>query len=198
MTLFLASKSEARRRMLTAAGVSHRVLSSSLDEEACKAQLRTAGVTGADLAIALAQAKASSEMQQGFTPMILGCDQILIGPDGTVFDKAKDMGALADQLRQLSGQTHRLYSAAVIMEDWTLRWSAVESARMTMRPLSDAFIANYLAHEGEGLLHCVGGYRIEGYGAQLFSAVEGNSFVVQGLPLLPLLDYLRSRDLLLS
>ncbi len=198
MTLFLASKSAARRRMLSAAGIPHRAIDSALDEESCKADLRSRGVTGPDLALALAEAKASSNMQQGFTPMILGCDQILICPDGNIIDKAPDRGVLMDQLRHLSGRTHRLFSAAVIVEDWGVRWSAVQSARMTMRPFSESFIAHYLAQEGDALLGCVGGYRIEGLGAQLFSEVEGNNFVVQGLPLLPLLDYLRSRDILPS
>jgi septum formation protein len=198
MTLILASESAARRRMLSAVGITHRAIAPSLNETECKAALRDQGVQGADLALALAEAKAMSNMQQGFTPMILGCDQILICPDGKDMDKAPDMGALADQLRHLSGRTHRLFSAAVIVEDWGIRWSSVQSARMTMRPLSEAFIAQYLAQEGEALLGCVGGYRIEGLGAQLFTSVDGNNFVVQGLPLLPLLDYLRSRDILPS
>jgi septum formation protein len=113
-----------------------------------------------------------------------------------MIDKARDMGELSDQLRRLAGRTHRLFSAATIVENWTVKWTAVETARMTMRPLSTGFIADYLAREGEDILGCVGGYRIEGRGAQLFSHVEGNSFVVQGLPLLPLLDYLRTRKVI--
>jgi septum formation protein len=196
MKLLLASKSASRHAMLTAANVPFTAVSAPIDEEREKDALRAARVSGADLAAALATAKADSVMQQGLTALILGCDQVLVCDDGSMIDKAKDMGELASQLHRLAGRTHRLFSAAVIVEDWTVKWTAIESARMTMRPLSNTFIADYLAREGEALLGCVGGYRIEGRGAQLFSHVEGNSFVVQGLPLLPLLDYLRTRKVI--
>jgi septum formation protein len=198
MKLILASQSASRRAILTAASVPFTAVTAPLDEDREKATLRAARVSGVDLATALATAKAISVMAQGLSALILGCDQVLICDDGTMMDKAKDMGELAHQIERLAGRTHRLHSAAVIVEDSTVKWTAVESARMTMRPLSATFIADYLAREGDGLLNCVGGYRIEGRGAQLFSAVEGSSFVVQGLPLLPLLAYLRSRNIIPS
>ncbi len=196
--LILASQSTSRRRMLTAACVPHKAVSAKVDEVQVREELRQSGVTGGDLALALATAKADSIMEQGITALILGCDQILMCDDGTMIDKADTVEALADQLHRLAGRTHRLFSAAAIVEDWDVKWTAVESARMTMRPLSADFIADYLAREGDALLGCVGGYRIEGRGAQLFSNVEGNNFVVQGLPLLPLLAYLRSRNVMSS
>jgi septum formation protein len=196
MKLILASQSASRRAMLTAAGVPFTAVSAPFDEEPEKAALRAAGVSGADLAVALATAKADSVMEQGMTALILGCDQVLVCDDGSMINKAQNLGELSDQLSRLSGRTHRLFSAAAIVEDWVVKWTATESARMTMRPLSRGFIADYIAREGEDILGCVGGYRIEGRGAQLFSHVEGNSFVVQGLPLLPLLDYVRTRKVI--
>ena len=199
MKLLLASQSESRRAMLTAAGVPFEPVRSPLDEEAAKLEMRERGLDAGEMALALADAKALAVSAKGIiNGLILGCDQILQCDDGTLLDKAADMGMLADQLRALSGKTHRLFSAAVIIENHEIVWRATESARMTMRSLSDSFIADYLAREGDGLLGCVGGYQIEGRGSQLFERVEGNSFVVQGMPLLPLLAYLRERGVLAS
>ncbi len=199
MKLLLASQSASRRAMLTAAGVPFTAVTSPLDEEAAKIALRGQGLDAAQTALALAREKAFAVSDKGMiNGLILGCDQTLQCDDGTMLDKAEDMGVLADQLRRLSGRTHRLFSAAVIVEQHEIIWHATESARMTMRPLSEGFIADYLAHEGDGLLGCVGGYKIEGRGAQLFERVEGNSFVVQGMPLLPLLGFLRERGVMAS
>ena len=195
MKLLLASQSASRRAMLSAAGVPFTPVRSPLDEGAAKVALRDRGLDAGEMALALAEEKAIAVSAKG---MILGCDQTLQCDDGTMLDKAADMGMLADQLRALSGKTHRLFSAAVIIENHETVWRATESARMTMRSLSEVFIADYLAREGEGLLGCVGGYRIEGRGSQLFNSVEGNSFVVQGMPLLPLLAYLRQRGVMPS
>ena len=199
MKLLLASQSASRRAMLTAAGVPFTPVRSPLDEEVAKIEMRERGLDAGEMALALADAKAFAVSAKGMIKgLILGCDQTLQCDDGTMLDKAADMGILADQLRALSGKTHRLFSAAVIIENHETVWRATESARMTMRSLSESFIADYLAREGDGLLGCVGGYRIEGRGSQLFDSVEGNSFVVQGMPLLPLLAYLRQRGVMPS
>jgi septum formation protein len=185
--------------MLTTAGVPFDAVTSPLDEEAAKVAMRDQGLDAGQTALALAEQKAFAVSDRGMiNGLILGCDQTLQCDDGTMFDKAFDIGELADQLRRLSGRTHRLFSAAAIVENHEIVWHATESARMTMRPLSDSFIADYLAREGDDLLGCVGGYKIEGRGAQLFERVEGNSFVVQGMPLLPLLGFLRQRGIILS
>ncbi len=194
--LILASQSESRRRMLAAAGIPHEAVRSPCDEETAKARFRDEGLAGDKLALALAEAKAAAVEAKG--DLILGCDQILVAHDGSQLDKAESLAHLAEQLAFLSGETHRLISAAAILLDGQRIWSAAQSAHLTMRPLSPGFIAEYLAHEGESLLGCVGGYRIEGLGAQLFSAVEGNSFVVQGLPMFPLLEVLRARGVIAS
>ncbi len=194
MTLILASESASRRAMLTAAGVAHVAMRPELDEPTEKAALLAQGADATQLAEGLALAKAQS-IAKG---LVLGCDQTLQCHDGRLLDKACDLDELATQLRHLSGATHRLISAAVITDNAKPIWSATDQALMTVRPLSDQFIASYLTQEGESVLACVGGYRIEGRGAQLFSGVEGSQFVVQGLPLLPLLAFLRDRDLLTS
>ena len=185
--------------MLTTAGVPFDAVTSPLDEEAARVAMRDQGLDAGQTALALAEQKAFAVSDRGMiTGLILGCDQTLQCDDGTMLDKASDIGVLADQLRRLSGRTHRLFSAAAIVENHEIVWHATESARMTMRPLSDSFIADYLAREGDDLLGCVGGYKIEGRGAQLFERVEGNSFVVQGMPLLPLLGFLRQRGIIMS
>jgi septum formation protein len=195
-TLILASQSASRRAMLEAAGIPHKAIRPLIDEAATKMALSGRNLSAAELAAALALEKANSVSDMPMPGLILGCDQILECHDGTRLDKAETLGELIDQLRHLSGKSHRLHSAAVIVEDHLPVWRATESARMTMRHLSGAFIADYVAREGEALLSCVGGYRIEGLGAQLFSAVEGSHFAIRGLPLLPLLDFLRSRGVM--
>jgi septum formation protein len=198
MKLILASQSASRRAMLDAAGVRYKAVTPLVDEADIKVSFAARNLSGGELAEALALAKAESISDLPMPGMILGCDQTLVGDDGTMFDKADSLDALADQLARLSGRTHRLFSAAVIVEDHLPVWQAIDSARMTMRTLSKAFIADYLAREEESLLGCVGGYRIEGRGAQLFDQVEGSQFVIQGMPLLPLLGFLRLRGWIAS
>lgn len=194
--LILASGSTGRRALLENAGVSHDVITASIDEDAAKATLFAQGLGARDLADALAELKALKVSAKYPGDLVLGCDQTLALDDGTLFGKASDRASLAEQLRRLSGKTHSLFSAAVLAEQGRPVWRHVERARMIVRPLSDAFIADYLEAEGDALLRCVGGYRIEGRGAQLFSRIEGSHFAVVGLPLLPLLDALRTRGIL--
>lgn len=191
MRLILASQSAGRRKLLTEAGIPHEALSPLCDEESEKARLRAAGAGAGTLAIGLARAKALSLSQEAGDALVLGCDQTLALETGQMFDKAPNLDALAKQLRQLSGQTHRLHAAMAIAQNGRIVWQHEDVALMTMRPLSDAFIDAYLAQEGEALLSGVGGYRIEGRGIQLFESVEGSHFTIIGLPLLPLLSYLR-------
>ena len=196
--LILASQSASRRAMLTAAGIPFEAMAPGVDEDAVKASLRADGIGARDLSDALAELKARRLSQRFPGRLVLGTDSTVALPNGTMIDKAPDRLALAAQLRQLSGATHSLYSAAVICENGTPVWRHVDCAKMTMRPLSDAFIDAYLADEGDVLLGCVGGYRIEGRGAQLFAKIEGSQFTIMGLPLLPVLDWLRVRGVLPS
>lgn len=196
--LVLASKSAGRRGLLTNAGVPHEVMAALIDEDAAKTGLRAEGLGARDLADALAELKALKVSAKRLGDLVLGCDQTLALDDGTMLDKAESLDAVVDQLRNLSGKTHSLYSAMVIVEGGRAVWRHVELAKMTMRPFSDAFIDDYVATEGNVLLGCVGGYRIEGPGVQLFSRIEGSHFAIIGLSLLPLLDYLRTRGVLAS
>lgn len=198
MTLVLASQSAARRAMLEAAGIPHEAVAANVDEESAKDALRAQGLSARDLADALAELKAVRVSQRLPGAMVLGCDQTLALADGAMLDKPADRAAAADQLRRMSGSTHNLFSAAVICEAGRPVWRHVERARMTVRPLSDAFVDSYLDAEYAQIAGCVGGYRIEGPGAQLFARIEGSHFAILGLPLLPLLDYLRVRGVLTS
>ena len=192
MRLILASQSAGRRALLSQAGIAHDAMAAACDEEVEKARLRAAAMDPAALALGLAEAKALSVSAYHPDALVLGCDQTLALEDGTQFDKAPDMTALAAQLAALSGRTHILHAAMAIAQGGQIIWRHVELAHMTMRPLSPAFIQEYLAAEGPGLLSGVGGYRIEGRGIQLFERIEGNHFTIIGLPLLPLLAYLRN------
>lgn len=191
MRLILASQSAGRRKILANAGVVHDVMTAPCDEEAAKIELKAAGADPRALALGLAEAKAMATSAVCPGAIVLGCDQTLALEDGTMFDKARSLAEQAEHLRRLSAKTHSLFAAIVAVRDGERLWQHVGEARMTMRPLSDAFIADYLAHEGEELLSGVGGYRVEGRGIQLFERIEGSHFNIIGLPLLPLLAFLR-------
>lgn len=195
MTLLLASKSATRRAMLAAAGVPFAAVDAPFDEEAAKADIMTSGADPRSLAARLAAAKAES-VAAGADDFVLGADQVLETADGGVLSKARSREEMAAQLRTLSGRTHYLHAAAAVVRDGSLRWSALETAALSMRPLGDAFIHAYLDAEFDAVRWNVGGYRIEGPGAQLFTAVEGSHFAILGLPLLPLLAFLRREAML--
>jgi len=161
-----------------------------------KLSLAAEGAAPRDIADALAEAKARKVSLKNPGALVLGCDQTLSLDDGSMIDKAVDRADAARILRLLSGRVHHLHSAAVIVLNGEPIWRHVERVRMTVRPLSDAFIDAYLESDWEECRWCVGCYRIEGPGAQLFSKVEGSQFAIQGLPLLPLLDFLRVRGVL--
>jgi septum formation protein len=181
--------------MLEAAGVSFAVADAAFDEEAAKARLRRDGLDARQLALALAEMKASSAVaEEG--DIVLGSDQTLELDDGIMLDKPASRDDAMAQLRMLSGRTHRLHSGAVLLDRDRPVWRKVESVEMTMRALGDRFLTDYLDREYEAVRHGVGGYRIEGLGAQLFERIEGSHFAILGLPLLPLLGALRERGML--
>ncbi|MBV7255754.1 Maf family protein [Pacificimonas sp. WHA3] len=200
--LILASTSASRRAILNAAGVPHEAMSPGVDEAELKLSLTAAGARPRAMADALAEAKAMkialrvADSHPG--ALVLGGDQILARDDGGTMDKAADMAELRAQLLSLRGRTHRLMSALVIAERGRAVWRHIDSAKLTVRAFSDEWLDAYLVREGETLLWGVGGYRIEDMGIQLFSQVEGDQFTIRGLPLLPLLDYLRTRGVLAS
>ena len=195
MKLLLASKSAARRAMLEAAGVPFEAVEAELDEEAGKAGLWGAGFDARGVAEELAQLKALSVRAEP-GDLVLGCDQTLERADGTLLSKPASPSEARGQLESLRGATHRLHSAAVIAESGEGIWWASETVAMSMRPFSDAYLADYVDREWEHIRWSVGGYRIEGPGVQLFDRIEGSHFAILGLPLLPLLVYLRERGVI--
>jgi len=196
MKLLLASKSASRRAMLSAALVPFEAVAAGVDEESAKAALRADGLAARDLADALAELKALRVSQRVPGALVLGSDSIVELDDGTMLDKPVSRENAAEHLRRLSGKRHDLVSAAVIAEAGRPVWRVVDRARMHVRTLSNAFIEQYLDAEWPEISGCVGCYRIEGPGAQLFSRIEGSQFTVLGLPLLQVLDYLRVRGVM--
>lgn len=196
--LLLASQSESRRRLLADAGVPFQAVDAGVDEEALKAGLIAEGLGPRDLADALAEWKARRPSLRHPGALVLGCDQTLELDDGSRIDKAETRDEAAELLARMSGRAHKLHSAAVIAQDGAAIWRSIESVTLHVRSLSPAFIDHYLDLDWAQCRWCVGCYRIEGPGAQLFSRITGSLFAVQGLPLLPLLDYLRVRSMLLS
>jgi septum formation protein len=196
MTLILASQSAGRIAMLRAAGVDVEPCPALVDEDSIKTALMQSGAKPRDIADALAEAKALKISRKQPTAMVLGCDQILLSTDEKIFDKPENKDEARAHLAALSGASHRLISATVICEQGKPVWRMVDSAQMTMRTLSAAFIDQYVDAYWEEIRHCVGCYRIEAEGAQLFASVSGSQFTIIGMPLLPILDYLRVRGLL--
>lgn len=189
--LLLASASPFRRKMLDAAGVPFRVVPADVDESALKRSL--AGKVGPEgLAEALAAAKAEAVSAQFAANLVIGADQVLALGD-ELLGKPPDVTAARMQLERLRGRTHRLLSAVALAQGGRVVWSKVDSAYLTVRELSGAFLDEYVARCGERLLGTAGAYEIEGLGIQLFDRVEGDYFTIIGLPLLPLLAELRAR-----
>jgi septum formation protein len=176
--------------MLEAAGVPFERVDAPLDEE--EAKQRFGSLAAPDLAMALAEAKAGS-LTADASDLVLGSDQTLERDDRTMLSKPRSREHALEQLRYLSGRTHRLHSAAAVAEGGQIVWSATESVSLSVRPLSEAFLSEYLDQEYEVIRWSVGGYRIEGLGVQLFERIEGSHFAILGMPLLPLLAYLRER-----
>lgn len=193
--LILASASAARAAVLRAAGVVFAVEPAAIDEAAVKRRHRESGCGAEACALALATAKARAVAARHPAALVIGADQILVAGDEW-FDKPGNLAAAAAQLRRLRGRDHLLVTAACVVRGGELLWQAVATPKMTMRCFGEAFLAGYIAAEGEAVLGSVGAYRIEGSGVQLFARIEGDHFAVLGLPLLELLAFLRQRGVL--
>lgn len=191
MDVILASGSASRRALLTNAGVQVLFEKPNVDEDAAKGAMRAEGLSIHDQAMALAELKAVkvSSRRHG---LVIGADQMLALGE-RAFDKPANMHEARDHLQALSGKTHTLETAIVVCEDGQPVWRHRGRPKLTVRSLTTAFIDEYLDREGDVLLSTVGAYRLEGAGAQLFREIDGDYFTILGLPLLPLLDYLRVR-----
>lgn len=193
--IILASASEIRAQLLRNAGVSCEIFPARIDEESIKLALEAEDVPPRDVADTLAELKARKIAEKGQKSLVLGCDQVL-SFKGNVFSKPKSVTEARDQLKSLRGETHQLLSAAVIYEDLKPVWRHVGVARLTMRDFSDAYLDDYVDRNWDSIKWSVGGYKIEEEGIRLFRMVQGDTFVIQGLPLLELLSYLTLRGTL--
>jgi septum formation protein len=189
--LILASGSAIRASLMRNCGLDFTVERPRVDEEAVKAGLRAEGLRPRDQADALAEVKAVSVSRVRPGALVIGADQMLALEDD-VLDKPADRAGAREHLRRLSGRSHHLMCAAVAARDGIAIWRHVETPRLTVRPLTDDFIESYLDVIGDAAFASVGAYQLEAHGAHLFSRVDGDYFSILGLPLLPLLAFLRS------
>ncbi|MGY6768412.1 Maf family protein [Komagataeibacter xylinus] len=193
--IVLASGSSARRALVESAGLAAGFMAADVDEHAIRAAMRTAGHDASAAALALARAKARAVKVAPGT-VVIGADQILSCGEEW-FDKPADRGTARAQLRHLRGRAHVLHTAVSLLHDGRELWHHVSCPVLHMRAFSESFLEWYLATEGEAILSCVGCYRLEGRGIQLFSRIEGEQSAIMGLPLLPLLAALRTHGIIL-
>jgi septum formation protein len=195
--LALASKSAGRRLVLEQAGVPFAICPTDVDERALEAAILGQGGGADDVVLRLAEEKALRVSRELPDQWVLGADQAA-SCDGRIFGKPADRGAAAAQLRLLSGRRHRLHSGLALARAGVIRFSIVRHADIKMRPLSEPFIDAYLDAMGDKVLSSAGAYQVEGLGAYLFSAVDGDHWTIMGLPLLDALDALRRFEAVLG
>lgn len=193
--LILASGSASRKAMLEAAGVSFRISPAAIDERAIEAEM--GGAPAGEVVLALARAKALAVAKSDPKPWVLGSDS-LVTVEGRRFDKPRSKGEAAEHLAVFSGKVMELHSAAALARGGHTYWDHADCARLKVRHLSEAFIENYLDAEWPAVSGCVGVFRIEARGVQLFEEIEGSHFTVLGMPLLPVLGALRARGVLVA
>jgi septum formation protein len=192
--IVLASQSAARAAVLRGAGIVFETRPARIDEAAVKAAGRAEGASAEDVALTLAAMKAERVRAPG--QVVVGADQMLVC-DGEWFDKPDSVAAARRQLLLLRGRAHSLVTALVCRKDGVEIWHHVVTPTLVMRLFSDTFLDAYLQEEGERVMESVGGYRLEGPGVQLFDDIQGEFSAILGLPLLPLLGFLRQHGTLM-
>lgn len=193
--VILASGSATRLTLLRQAGLTVDAIAPSVDEQEMKAAFQAEKAPAEACAEALAELKAVRISQRHPGALVIGADQML-DCNGVWFDKPADEDHARAHLQALRGKAHRLVTAAVVARNGSRIWHTIDTAKLTMRPFSDAFLDDYLRRTGPAVLGSVGAYHLEGLGAQLFARVEGDFFTILGLPLLPLLGFLRDHGVL--
>ncbi len=194
--VILASGSASRRALLAGAGVDAEAVKPLVDEEGVRNAMRAEGVSVRDQAMQLAELKAI-KVSRSKPGLVIGGDQML-NLNEEAFDKPANLDEAKSHLRKLSGKAHRLETALVVAEGGVPVWRHLARPKLSIRPLTEEFINDYVETCGKMLLTTVGAYQLEHMGAQLFSKIDGDYFSILGLPLLPLLDYFRTRGVLSS
>jgi septum formation protein len=195
MPLILASTSPTRLQMLRSVGLDVTPVAPRVDEASIRDALTAEGAHPRDIADTLAEMKARKVAEKLPEALVLGCDQVL-ALDRETFAKPETASDARDQLRQLRGKSHKLLSAIVAYENAEPVWRHVSEARLTMHQISDAYLDDYVDRNWDSIRHSVGCYKIEEEGVRLFSAITGDHFTILGLPLLPLLAFLRTRGMI--
>lgn len=195
--IILASGSETRQKMFKSAGIHAQIAPPHVDEGTVKESLKAEGAKPLDIAFALAELKAKSISVLYPDALVIGADQIL-DQKGNLLTKAKNRAQAQATLRTLSGEKHRLLSAAVAVQAGQVIWRGSDRADLTVRPLSDPFISHYLDQLGDRAYNSVGCYHLEGLGAQLFQKVDGDYYTILGFPMLGFMQFLRDRGVILS
>ena len=193
--IILASASPIRLKLLQAAALTVATHPARIDEESIRQALVAESAPPRDMADTLAEMKARKISERFPEDLVLGCDQIL-ELSGSIINKAETKEELAHHLHLLRGKTHILHSAAVIYHQSKPVWRIVDDAKLTMAPVSDGYLNDYIERNWESVRHSVGGYKLEEEGIRLFSAIKGDYFTILGLPLLPILSYLKDRGFL--
>lgn len=193
--MILASTSPTRLSMLRAAGLDPTAIAPRVDEATIRDTLVAEGANPRDIADALAEMKARKVAEKHPTDLVLGCDQVL-ALDRETFAKPQTPDDARAQLRALRGKTHKLLSAIVVYENAEPVWRTTGEARLTMHPISDAYLNDYVDRNWDSIRHSVGCYKVEEEGVRLFSAIHGDHFTILGLPLLPLLAWLGNRGMI--
>jgi len=197
LPLVLASKSQARRDLLAATGLPFECIDAALDERNVEAPLRREGVPAGNIAAHLAKAKADQISARRPDHLVIGADQVL-SLEGEFFSKPRDLAEAKVHLKRFSGKTHELHSALCIVRGGSVLFACAPVAFMHMRALSTDFIDAYVEAAGDDVLGSVGCYRLEHLGIHLFEAIEADQSTIMGLPLLPLLAFLRAEGSLIG
>jgi septum formation protein len=190
--LILASASAARIGMLRAAGLAFKIVPADIDENSILATMVRQKNSASDIALRLSEAKALEISKSYPSALVIGSDQILEF-EGDILQKSADREAAKIKLLKMRGKAHRLISAVCVVRQGEVLWNFLQEAHLKMHDFDHDFAARYMERAEDALTKCVGGYEIEGAGAALFESVEGNHFTIMGMPLLPLLNYLRDQ-----